>query len=127
LAKHNCPEDLAEELLNRYSDVGLIDDKAFAKALVNTRRGLKKLAKSAIKRELLSAGVSENDFAEALDSLTNESELELAIELAEKRLRSVSNLPYEAQQRRVSAFLGRRGFSQGLISEAIRKARQQVN
>ncbi|MEO0048715.1 MAG: RecX family, partial [Actinomycetota bacterium] len=75
----------------------------------------------------LSAGVSENDFAEALDSLTNESELELAIELAEKRLRSVSNLPYEAQQRRVSAFLGRRGFSQGLISEAIRKARQQVN
>lgn len=127
LVKHDCPEELISELIERYKEVGLVNDVAYAKALVNTRRNLKKLAKPMIKRELLAAGVTEDDFTEVLDSISRESELELAVELAAKKLRTCQNLPLEAQVRRTSGYLARRGFSGGLISEAIRVARQQVN
>lgn len=127
LVKHDCPTDLIEELIERYKDVGLVDDVAYAKALVNTRRNLKKLAKPMIKRELLEAGIAEEDFTEVLEGISRESELELATELALKKLRTCQNLEYEAQVRRTSGYLARRGFSSGLISEAIRAARQQVN
>lgn len=127
LIKNDCPEELIGELIERYREVGLVDDVAYAKALVNTRRNLKKLAKPMIRRELIAAGVSEEDFTEVLESISRESELELAVELAAKKLRTCQNLPYEAQVRRTSGYLARRGFSSGLISEAIRVARQQVN
>ena len=127
LIKHDCPTELIDELIERYKDVGLVDDKAYAKALVNTRRNLKKLAKPMIKRELVAAGLAEEDFTEVLENISRDSELELATELALKKLRASQNLPYEAQVRRTSAFLARRGFGSSLIGEAIRNARQQVN
>lgn len=120
-------DELIENLLRRFTEVGLIDDRAYAKALINTRRNLKRLAKPAIRRELLSAGISETDFEEHLATLDIDSEVELAQSLAEKRLRSIQSLSSETQLRRVSAYLARRGFSQGIVSEAIRKARQSIS
>ena len=127
LEKLEFEESLIYELLDRYEDVGLIDDKVYARALVNTRRKLKKVSRSVIQRELTVAGIAPEDSAEPLEALDRESELELATELALKKLRTMNSLDSDTQYRRVSGYLARRGFSGGLVSAAIREARQQVN
>lgn len=127
LEKNEFEESLSIELLNRYEEVGLIDDKVYAKALINTRRKLKKLSKSAIRRELITSGIDPEDFDEPLEALDRQAELELAVELASKKLRQLPDQPYETQHRRISGYLARRGFSGSLVGEAMRIARQQVN
>lgn len=127
LLKHLCPTELSTELLAKYREVGLIDDQAFAKALVNTRRNLKKQAKPMIQRELIAAGVAETDFEAVIDAISRDDELELAVELAIKKLRTCQNLEYAAQYRRTSGYLARRGFNSSLIAEAFKIAQQQVN
>lgn len=127
LVKNEFEPELIEELLDRYVEVGLIDDVVYARALVNTRRKLKKISRSAIRRELLAAGVAEADFEEPLAALDQQSELELATSLALKKLRTMQQLDYLVQVRRISGYLGRRGFSAGVIGSAIHAARQQVN
>ena len=120
LARYEVPEDISEPLLDRFTEVGLIDDAAFAKAFAHDRRATRGLSKSALKRELSKVGVAAQLIQDALEEIEQGSELELAIELVRRRWNSVRNLDWQARQRRLSGFLGRRGFSGNIVSTAIR-------
>lgn len=120
LAQREVPEEVALPLLNRFEDVGLIDDAAYARAFTADRRQSRGLAKSALKRELNQAGVAVELIDEALEPIDSESELELATDLVRRRWSSVARLDRVARQRRLAGFLGRRGFSGSTISAAIR-------
>ena len=57
LAKRDVPEDAAEAVLDRFTEVGLIDDAAFARAWVSSRQAGRGLARRALSAELRAKGV----------------------------------------------------------------------
>lgn len=126
LVKREIPEDIAEPILDRFEETGLIDDAMFANVVVNSRRKHKGLSKSAIKRELGTKGVAAEIIDEALSEVTSEQELETAQYLAAKKLRAMTHLAKDVQDRRLAGFLARKGYGGGVVYAAIRHAREQA-
>jgi regulatory protein len=125
LALKEVPEDISLSILDRFEEVHLIDDAAYARAFASDRRASRGLSKSALKRELNQAGVAAEFIDEALEPIQLEDEVLLAINLVRKRWRSVSSLPRDARQRRLAGYLGRRGFGGSIISAAISAVEQE--
>jgi regulatory protein len=119
LDKKFVPQEIAQTLLERFTEVGLIDDAAYARAFAHDKRLTRGLSKSAIKRELAQAGVDQELILDAIEPIDSQAELELAIRLVEKRWSSVARLERDARYRRLSGYLGRRGFAGSTISSAI--------
>jgi regulatory protein len=127
LEKREIPAEIAEEAIERFTEVGLIDDQAFAEMLVSSRRNIKGLSKSAIKRELNEKGVAQGFVEQALSAITAEDELNAAQQLAVKRYRQMLNLTKEVRERRLAGYLQRKGYSSGVVFPAIRFAEAQIS
>jgi regulatory protein len=59
LAQRDCPADVAAAVLDRMSDVGLVDDEAYALMLVRSQQAGRGLAKGALARELRTNGIDD--------------------------------------------------------------------
>ena len=122
LLEKQIPAEIFEPVIDRYLEVGLLDDVAFARALANTRQRVKGSAKSVIRRELLRRGVAESIVESTLASISSDDELKEAMALAERRFRQLSRFDKQTRYRRLSGYLARKGYGQGVISAAIRHA-----
>ena len=87
LRRRGFDDDVITDVLDRYSDVGMIDDEAFARAWVTSRHHSKGLAKRALAGELRRKGVADDDLGAALEELDGDTEVETARALVERRLR----------------------------------------
>ncbi len=117
LAKREIPEEIAQPIIERFIEVGLIDDLSVAQSLVSHRRGQFK-SKRTIAYELRKKGVAENLIAEATNEL-EDSDQEIANQAAVKRIRALRNLEEQVIRRRLMGFLQRRGFSGEISSRAV--------
>lgn len=126
LEQREIPTEIAERILERFTEVGLIDDKAFAETLVSSRRNFRGLSKTAIKRELVTKGIEAQVIDEAIEPITQEQELESAQELALKRFRQMVHLEKAVRDRRLAGFLQRKGYSSSVTFAAIRWAESQT-
>jgi regulatory protein len=122
LAKRGIPDDVAEGVLGRFSDAGLIDDAAFAKSWVESRHHGRGLASRALRAELRQRGVTDDEIHDALDELDQGQEAETARRLVDRKLAATSGLPPEARIRRLSSMLARKGYPGGLAFRVIREA-----
>ncbi len=124
LAKKGVPDEVADPLLTRFEEVGLIDDTAFARSWVQSRQAGKGLARRALAQELRRKGIDDETAREALDEVDPEAELESARVLVRRKLRSVQKVDRNTALRRLSGMLGRKGYSGGV---AIRVAREELD
>ena len=122
MARKGIEEDVANEVLERFTDVGLIDDVAFAEAWVESRHTGRGLARRALAHELRTRGVDTAVIAVAVAELDPERELETARALAVKRLASTRGLETPARFRRVASVLARKGYSEAVAYRVIREA-----
>ncbi len=122
LAKREIPDEVADAVILRFTEAQLIDDAAFAKAFVASRIACGGKSRATIRRELRQRGVSEEFANQALEGLDRESEGELALGLARKRLNALAGYEREVKYRRLQGFLARRGFD----SEIIRRTLSEV-
>jgi len=122
LEKRGIDSDIAEKVLDRFEEAQIIDDAMFARAFTNSRIRGKGLAKSAIARELREKGIDQELIETALEELDGESELARATELAVNRVRRMGHLDKIVIQRRLSGFLGRKGYSGSIVQSATRVA-----
>lgn len=122
LARKGIEDDVAAEVLARFTDVGLIDDAAFAEAWVESRHAGRGLARRALAHELRTRGVDAGQIAVAVAGLDPERELETARALAVKRLASTRGLDPAARFRRVASLLARKGYSEAVAYRVIREA-----
>ncbi|WP_380567019.1 recombination regulator RecX [Streptacidiphilus jeojiensis] len=122
MRKREIPDDIAEQVLDRYEEVGLIDDSAFAGAWVESRHRGRGLARRALAMELRSRGVDNGVVAEAVAQLDPEREADTARELVERKLRSTRGLERQVRIRRLAGMLARRGYSEGLALRVVRAA-----
>ncbi|MFG1873741.1 recombination regulator RecX, partial [Sphaerisporangium sp. NPDC049003] len=122
LRKRNVPDDVAESVLARFSDVGLIDDEAFAEAWVSSRHAGRGLARRALASELRKRGVDEDTVRDAVDQLDPDQELETARRLVERKLPGTRGLEPAARVRRLAGMLARKGYSGSLAYRVVREA-----
>ncbi len=119
LSQRNVPNNLATKLLDRFEEVGLIDDRAFARDWVEQRQRGRGLAKRALDIELRNKGVADEIAQEALSEIAAEDEEEVARALVAAKLRSVRNLDKDKATRRLVGMLARKGHSPGLAYRVV--------
>jgi regulatory protein len=113
-------EDVADQVLDRLHEVGLIDDAAVAEVWVRSRHNHQGLARKALSIELRRKGVADEVVAEAVSAVDAESEEARARELVRKRLRGTVPTDEVAMIRRLVGMLARKGYSSGLAYQVVK-------
>jgi regulatory protein len=126
MAKRGVPEDAAEIVLDRFVEVGLIDDAAFAAAWVDSRHRGRGLARRALGAELRKRGIDQDIADDALSAVSTDDEAVAAEALVRRRLRSMSGLSREVQTRRLVAMLNRKGFGGSMAYSVVRRVVGEV-
>ncbi|MCW4386768.1 recombination regulator RecX [Salinibacterium sp. SYSU T00001] len=111
-----------ESELARLEGVGLIDDAALAHTLVRTQHERKGLGRQAIVAELRRRHIDQEIIDAALAELDGDDERERAFALAEKRGAQLAGYDHETATRRLTGFLQRKGYSSGIIRDAVTHA-----
>lgn len=109
---------VAEAVVERLKENGLIDDQRLAARLAETQL-TKPVGLYAMKRKLRAKGVSDEDAAEALESFDDDQQRAAAIQAARKLLRRYEELPARECRGKLSQALARRGFSWDAVSAAV--------
>ncbi|WP_024288755.1 regulatory protein RecX [Cellulomonas sp. KRMCY2] len=121
LARRGVEDAVAGRVLDRFTEVGLIDDAAYAEMLVRSRRESRSLARRALAVELRRKGISVEDAEPALATVDDAAEEASARELLRRRWRSGPDADPRVQTRRAIAMLGRKGYPPGLSSRLVRE------
>ena len=122
LRRKGVDDTVADEVLGRFTEVGMIDDAVFAQLWVTSRHRGRGLAGRALQQELRRKGVDDDDIAEAVAILDPEQEAATARALVDRKLRSTTGLPTDARVRRLAGMLARKGYPAGLAFRVVRDA-----
>ena len=119
LLRRGVPEDVADRVLDRFTEVGLIDDSAYAQLWVDSRQRTRGSARGVLRQELRSKGVSEDDAAVALEGIDDDAERARAVQLVQVKMRSMQRLEPKVRARRLVSMLMRRGYRQGTALSVV--------
>lgn len=112
MLEKDVPGPIAEELLDRFEEIELVDDEAFADGWVRSRARSRGLARGAIKRELREKGVDDETAQAALEQIDDADEEERARELVRTKLRPESmGADRDRALRRLVGMLARKGYA----------------
>ena len=122
LAAKQVPEEVATRLLDRFEEVGLVDDDAFARAWISGRgaAGGKGLARRALAQELRRKGIDDEVAREALDEVDPAEEEQAARALVRRKLRTLTRVDDTVATRRLVGMLARKGYGAGLAFAVVR-------
>lgn len=121
LAKKGVPTEVAGRLLDRFEEVGLVDDSSFAREWVHSRHAGRGLARRALAAELRRKGVAHDVIAEAVELVDAADEAEAARTLVRRKLPTLQRFDRVTQVRRLTGMLARKGYSSGLAFEVVRE------
>jgi regulatory protein len=120
LAKRGYPDDVSTRVLDRLSDVGLVDDGGFAEQWVHSRRANAGKGKRALAAELHTKGVDNDVITSVLGGINPAAERGRAEKLVRTRLRRENLSGDDARvSRRLVAMLARRGFDQTMAYDVV--------
>jgi regulatory protein len=122
LRKRRIPAEVADSVLGRFTEVGLIDDAAFARAWVESRHHGRGLARKALAAELRQRGVADSEVRSAVGLLGSQDELATAQRLVAKRVEASRGKPMPARARQLMGMLARKGYPAGLAAQVVREA-----
>lgn len=119
MVKRAVPEEAIAEVLDRFGEVGLIDDEQFAAAWVRSRHTYKRLSRRVLRQELRVKGVDAEIIEASLETVSRDDEVAAATVLAEKKLRTLVGADRQVIYRRVAGVLGRRGYGPDVIRQVL--------
>jgi regulatory protein len=123
LIKRGYPDDVSTQVLDRLTDVGLIDDADFAEQWVRSRRVNAGKGKRALAAELRTKGVDNEVITNALADIDACAERERAEQLVDEKLRRERLTDDDAKlARRLVGMLARRGYSQTMAFDVVKVA-----
>ena len=127
LAKDLKDKDISDEVANvaldRFEEVGLINDQALASNYVSSQHERKGLGKNALRQHLRAKGVSDDVALEAISQISDDQEFQAAFALACKKIRSLQRDDAKTQLRKIVGVLARKGYSSNL---AFRVAKEVI-
>lgn len=118
MAKRAVPEEIIESVLDRFEEVGLVDDAQFAGLWVEGQQRRLKSSR-ALREELRLKGVDAEVIDEALAETADDADYRAALALAQKKARSMGDLEPQVRYRRLAGALVRRGFAPGLCHRVV--------
>jgi regulatory protein len=121
LARKQVPAEVASRLLDRFEEVGLIDDAAFARDWVQSRQAGKGLARRALAAELRRKGVAQDVIGAAVETVEPDDEMEAARLLVRRKLPSLQRYEQVTVVRRLTGMLARKGYSSGVAFQVVRE------
>ncbi|WP_239455421.1 regulatory protein RecX [Nocardioides gilvus] len=121
LAQRDVPPEIAERLLDRFVEVGLINDEAFARMWIASRQPGKGLAGRALAQELRRKGIDDEIVRETIAEIDPEDEVEAARALVRKKLRTLRNVDRTTATRRLVGLLARKGYGSGMAFSVVRE------
>jgi regulatory protein len=119
LAVRGVPDEVATKVLDRFEEVGLVDDAGYAEMWVRARQQGRGLSRRALAEELRRKGVADELITESLAAVDAEAEEAAARALVVRKLRTLSRLDRATQLRRLTAMLGRKGYPPGLAFRVV--------
>lgn len=125
LAAKDVPVEVATSVLDRFEQVGLVDDAAFADTWVRTRHQARGLSRRALTHELRRKGVDDDVIADSLEHIDGESERAAAEALVARKLHATRNVDPVRRTRRLVGMLARKGYPAGLAAAVVREALAQ--
>jgi regulatory protein len=124
LVLHGYRPDLVENCLTRLTELGMLDDDAFARQWVESRDRARPRGERALRRELAQKGIdratADNTLAER-DVDRPDADAAAARRLLERHASALARVPDpRARRQRAYALLARNGFDSELASELVR-------
>ncbi len=125
LHRRGFASEVAEQAIAKLSEQNLINDFTFAQFWTANRLSFRPKSKRLIKKELRDKKVA----AEIIEQVTGDiDDEEIAYKLGSSRMQALANLDYPDFLRRLSNYLGYRGFSYQIIRDtATRLWREKEN
>lgn len=102
-------ESEVEKVLVWLEEIGYLNDQRTAELYVEDRNRFRPTGKYGIKHELKKKGVAGSVIESVINS--EKKDYELALNLAEVKLKGLQHIPPKKQYQRIGSLLGRRGFS----------------
>jgi regulatory protein len=122
LTRRLVPAPAATAVLDRFSELGLIDDAAFADSFAQARHTERGHAGRAIAVALRRRGVADEVINDAIAQIDPASEAATAAQLARTRLARMGNVDAVTATRRLTGLLARRGYSSSITRDAVKAA-----
>lgn len=119
LAQRGISDAVSERVLDRFTEVGLIDDQAYAEAYVRSKHQERALSRRALTAELRRKGVDDAVVATATGAVDADDEEAAAITLITKRAPAALAAGPDAARRRLLALLDRRGYPADLSIRVV--------
>lgn len=119
LGRRGIPVDVISRVLDRFTELNLVDDEAFAQAWVDSRHAGRGLGPRALRAELARRGVADSTVSDAVARIGPEQQAETARRLVRARLPSTEGLDRQRRWRRLVGLLVRRGYNYGVAADAV--------
>jgi len=126
LAKREVPDDVIGSVLDRFEELGYIDDEAYAHMWVESRRRNKALARSVLKRELTDQGIDRELVDAAIAQIDDDAEWQRAREFAVSKFRVRQGEEPLKAIKRLASQLGRKGYPAYVCFAVAREASTAV-
>ena len=120
LLRKGIDAEVADAVLGRLDEVGLIDDAAFAEMWVHSRHTYQGLGRRALAAELRRKGVAGPLATQAVAAVDRDAEEQRARQLVRKRLHTMGSVDEVAKVRRLVGMLARKGYPEGLAFRVVR-------
>jgi regulatory protein len=114
--------DEVEAELARLEAVGLVDDEAFARAVVEHELTVRRSGRRAVGSRLAARGVDRATIDAALQEASGTGDEDRALELARSRVSRLAGVGPEQAFTRLVGFLARRGYEPSVARAAARRA-----
>jgi len=118
LSKHEIPEEVIEQTLEKLRGDGLANDNQFARAWVENRSTFRPRSRRALTMELRQKGLDDEAVQSAVADVDENA---LAYAGAMKRAGRLTGLEWEEFRQKLSGYLARRGFSYSIIAPLVTK------
>lgn len=120
LTSKGIDTEVQEGLLERFSELDLVDDRAFAEQWVESRHRSKGLSRRALTEELRRKGIDAELVTEAVGAIDRDDEVEAAMQIARKKLRSMGSITDpQVLRRRLAGALARRGYGTDVVHQVV--------
>ena len=124
LGKHDIPEVIVEETLERLRQNGFANDEQFANAWVENRSTFRPRGRRALALELRQKGIDDSTIESALKDVDEES---LAYEAGLKKGSKLKGEEWNEFRKKTSEFLARRGFSYAVIAPIVSRLWNEIH
>ncbi|MCX6740811.1 MAG: RecX family transcriptional regulator [Candidatus Parcubacteria bacterium] len=110
---------IIDQTIKKVEELGYLNDAEFARAFIEMKKSKGKIA---IRLELRRKGVDEEIIKDGLEKYyPADEEMESALNLAQKKLRTYKKLPPFKIKQKLSQYLAGRGFSWDIIKDVLRQ------